>query len=203
MSIWFFCDPMDCSTLGFSALHRLSEFTQINVHWVSDAIQPSHPLAPPYLPALNLTQFSSAQFSHSFVSDSCDPMDCSTPGLPVHHQFPEFTQSTSIILVMPSNHLILCSPILLLPSVLSSIGFFPVSQLIASGGQRIGVSASVSVLPMNIQSWFPLGLTGLISLSKGLSRVFSNTTVQKHQLLGVQPSLWFSSHFHTWLLEKP
>ena len=82
-------------------------------------------------------------------------------------------------------------------------GFFPVSQLIASGGQRIGVSASVSVLPMNIQSWFPLGLTGLISLSKGLSRVFSNTTVQKHQLLGVQPSLWFSSHFHTWLLEKP
>ena len=79
---------------------------------------------------------------------------------------------------------------------------FPVSQLFASGGQSIG--ASESVLPMNIQDWSPLGLTGLISLqSKGLWRVFSNITVQKHQFFGAQPSLWFSTHIHTWLLEKP
>ena len=69
---------------------------------------------------------------------------------------------------------------------------------------RIGASASVSVLPVNIQDWFPLGWIGLISLqSRGLSRVFSNTTVQQHQFFGLQPSLWPSSHIHTWLLEKP
>ena len=74
-------------------------------------------------------------------------------------------------------------------------GSFPVSQFFTSGGQSIGVSASASVLPMNIQDWFPLGLTGLISLqSKGLSRVFSNTTVQKHQFFGTQFSLWSNSH---------
>ena len=77
---------------------------------------------------------------------------------------------------------------------------FPVSQFFASGGQSIGVSASVSVLPMNIQGWFPLGLTSWISLlSKGLSRVFSNTTVQKHQFFGAQLSLQSNCHIHTWL----
>ena len=77
-------------------------------------------------------------------------------------------------------------------------GSFQMSQLFTSGGQSIGVSASASVLPMNIQGWFPLGLTGLISLqSKGLSRVFSNTTVRKHQLFRAQPSLWSNSHIHT------
>ena len=82
-------------------------------------------------------------------------------------------------------------------------GSFPMSQSFTSGGQRIGVSASASVLPMNIQDWFPLGLTGLISLlSKGLSRAFSSTTIQKHQFLGAQTSLWSNSHIHTWLLEK-
>ena len=82
-------------------------------------------------------------------------------------------------------------------------GSFQMSQFFTSGGQRIGVSASASVLPMKIQDWFLLGLTGLISLqSKGLSRVFSNTTVQKHQFFGAQPSLWFNSHIHAWLLEK-
>ena len=81
---------------------------------------------------------------------------------------------------------------------------FPVSQFFASGGQSIGVSASASVLPMNIQDWFPLGWAGWIALqSKGLLRVFSNTTVQKHQFFGAQPSLWSNSHIHTWLLEKP
>ena len=95
----------------------------------------------------------------------------------------------SIDLVMPSNYL------LILPSVFPSIRAFPMSWLFVSGGQSIGVSASTSVLPMNTQDWSPLGLTGLISLqSKGLSRVFSSTTVQKHQFFGTQPSLWSSSH---------
>ena len=86
----------------------------------------------------------------------------------------------------------------------SASGSFLMSQLFTSGGQSIGVSASTSVLPMNIQDWFPLGFTGWISLqSKRLSRVFSNTTVQKHQFLGTQLSLQSNSHIHTWLLEKP
>ena len=91
---------------------------------------------------------------------------------------------------MSSNPLILCHPLLLLPLIFRSIRVF-----FASGGQSTGVSASASVLPMYIQDWFPLGWTGLISLqSKGLSRVFSNTTVRKHQFFGVPPSLWSNSH---------
>ena len=83
-------------------------------------------------------------------------------------------------------------------------GSFLMSQLFTSDGQNIGVSASTSVLQMNTQDWSPLGWTGWISLqSKGLSRVFSNTTVQKHQFFGAQLSLWFNSHIHTWLLGKP
>ena len=106
--------------------------------------------------------------------------------------------------VMPSNHLILCRPLLFLPSIFPSIRSFPMCQLFTSAGQSVGASASTSVLPMNTQDWSPLGWTGWISLqSKGLSRVFSNTTVQKHQFFGAQPSLWFSTHIHTWLLEKP
>ena len=110
----------------------------------------------------------------------------------------------SIRSVMPSNHLILCHPLLLLPSIFPSIGSFQMSQFFASGGQSIGASASTLVLPMNIQDWFPLGLTDWISLqSKGISRVFSNTTIQKHQFFGAQLSLWSNSHIHTWPLEKP
>ena len=110
----------------------------------------------------------------------------------------------SIELVMPSNHLILCCPLLLSPSIFPSIRVFQMSQLFASGGQSIGVSASASILPMNIQDWSPLGWTGWISLqSKGLSRVFSNTTVQKHQFFALSflysPSL---TSLHD-LLEKP
>ena len=86
----------------------------------------------------------------------------------------------------------------------SASGYFPMSQFFTSGGQSIGVSALASVLPMNIQDWFPLGLTGLISLlSKGLSKIFSNTTIQKHQFLGAQLSSQSNSHIHAWLLEKP
>ena len=109
----------------------------------------------------------------------------------------------SIESVMPSNHLILCRSLLLLPSILPSIRVFLMSWLFATGGQSIGASASASVLPKNIQDWFPLELTSLISLlSKGLSRVFSNTTVQKHQFFGSQPSLWSNSYIRTWLLGK-
>ena len=82
--------------------------------------------------------------------------------------------------------------------------FFPLSQFFISGGQSFGASASASILLMNIQDWFPLGWTGWISLqSKGLSRVFFNTTVQKHQFFNSQLSWWSNSHIHTWLLEKP
>ena len=112
----------------------------------------------------------------------CNPMDCSTPGFPAHHQ-PLELKLMSVKSVMPSSHLILCHPLLFLPSIFPASGSFPLSQFFASGGQSIGVSASASVLPINIQDWFPVGLTGLISLqSKGLSRVLSNSTVQKHQL---------------------
>ena len=96
----------------------------------------------------------------------------------------------SIELVMPSNHLILCCPLLFPPAILPASGSSPMSQFFTSGGQSIGVSASASVLPKNIQDWFPLGWTGCIPLkSKGLSRVFSSTTVQKHQFFSTQLSL--------------
>ena len=122
---------MDCSTPGFAVLHHLLEFAQTHVHWVGNAIKPSHPLLSPPPPAFYLLSW----------------------------------------------------------------GSFPMSQLFTSGGQSIGVSASASVLPMNSQGWFPLGLIGLISLlSKGLSRVFSNTTVQRHQFFGTQSFFLSSSH---------
>ena len=96
---------------------------------------------------------------------------------------------TPIESVMPSSHLILCHPLLLLPQSLPASGSFPMSQLFAWGGQSIGVSASASVLPLNTQDWSPLEWTGWISLqSKGLSRVFSNTTVPKHQFFSAQLS---------------
>ena len=126
-SVLTLCNPMDCSTPALPVHHQHSEFTQTNVHWLSDAIQPSHPLLSPSPPASHLSQ----------------------------HQ-----------------------------------GSFQMSQLFTSGGQSIGVSASTSVLPMNTQDWSPLGRIGWISLqSKGLSRVFSNTTVQKHQFFSTQLSL--------------
>ena len=99
-------------------------------------------------------------------------------------------QLMSIESVMPSNHLILCHPLLFLPSIFPSIRDFQMSQLFASGGQSIGVSTSTLVLPVNIQDWFPLGWTGWILESKGLSRVFSNIRVQKHQYSGAQLSLY-------------
>ena len=133
-------DPTDCSTPHFPVLYHVPELAQSHVHWVGDAIQPSHPLLSP----------------------------------------------------------------LFLPSIFPSSRVFSKIRLFASGGQSVGASASASVLPKSIHGWFPLGLTGLISWQlKGLSRVFSNTTVQKHQFFTAQPSLWSNSHNRTWPLEKP
>ena len=104
----------------------------------------------------------------------------------------------SIESVMPSNQLMLCHPLLLPPS-----GSYQMSHFFTSGEQSIGVSALTSVLPVNFQDWLPLGWTGWISLqSKGLSIVFSSTTIWRHQFFGPRPSLWPNSHIHTWLLEK-
>ena len=129
----------------------------------------------------------------------CDPMDCSTPGLPVLHHLQESTQNHVHWVsdtIQPSHPL--SSPSPSAPQSFPAAGSFPMSQLFASGGQSIGASAWASVLPMNIQDWFPLGWTGWISLqSKGLSNVFANTTVQKHQFFSTQPSLWFNSHICT------
>ena len=109
----------------------------------------------------------------------------------------------SIESVMPSNHLILCHHLLPHHQSFPASGPFSMSRFFTSGKQSIRVSAATSVLPMNIQGWYPLGLTGLISLlSKGLSSVFSSTTVQKHQLFGAQPSL-SNMNIPTWLLKKP
>ena len=119
----------------------------------------------------------------------CDPMDCSTPGFPVHHQLPELTQNP----VHRWCHPTISSSVVPFSSFLQyfpASGSFQMSQFFASGGQIFGVSASASVLPMNIQDRFPLGWTGWISLqSKGLSGVFFNTTVQKHQFFNAQLSL--------------
>ena len=135
----------------------------------------------------------------------CNPMNHSMPGLPIHHQLPEFTQTHIHWVgdtIQPSHPLVVLFSSC--PQSFPATGSSQMSQLFASGGQSIGVSASTSVLPMNIQDWFPLGQTSWISLqSKGLSRVFSNTTVQKHQFFGAQPSLQSNSHMHPWLLEKP
>ena len=109
-----------------------------------------------------------------------------------------------IELVMPSSHLILCRPLLLLPPIPPSITVFSNESAFHMRWPSTGVSALASVLPVNTQDWSPLGWTGWISLkSKGLSRVFSNTTVQKHQFFGAQLSSQSNCHIHTWPLEKP
>ena len=128
-------------------------------------------------------------------------MDCSTPGSSVFHYLPEFAQIHVHWVSNATYHPIICLP-LQSPFAFSlpASGSFPLSLLFASGGQSIGASASA--LPMTMQGWFSLGLIILISLqSKGLSRVFSNTTVQKYQFFGVQPFLWFSSHTEPKLIQ--
>ena len=148
-------------------------------------------------------KFSSVQFSSVAQScpTLCNPMNHSTPGLPVHHQLVEFTQTHVNDAIQPSHPLLAPSPPAPNPSQHQS---FPMSQLFTWGGQSTGVSALASVRPKNTQDWPPLEWTSWISLQfKGLSRVFSNTTVQKHQFFGAQLSSQSNSHIHTWLLEKP
>ena len=133
----------------------------------------------------------------------CEPMDCSMPVSSVLYYLPEFAQTH----VHCAGDAIKSSYPLLPPSSpalgLSQLQSLPVSQLFTSGGWSIRASASGSVLPMNSQDWFPLGVTGLIFLqSKGLSSVFSSTTVWKHRFFSTRPSLWSSSHICTWLLGK-
>ena len=111
---------------------------------------------------------------------------------------------TPVELVMPSNRLILCDPLLCPPSIFPSIRVFSNESVLHIRWPSIGVSASASVLPMNTKDWSPLGWTDWISLqSKRFSRDFSNMTVQKHPLFIAKLSLWSNSHIHIWLLEKP
>ena len=151
--------------------------------------------------------FSKYLYQFSSVTQSCptlcDPMNHSMLGLPVHHQLPEFTHSC------PSSqwcHPAISSsvvPFSSCPQSLPASESFPMSQLFAWGGQS-GVSALASFLPKNTQGWSPLEWTGWIFLQfKGLSRVFSNTTLQKHQFFGAQLSSQSNSHIHTWPQEKP
>ena len=147
---------------------------------------------------------SSVQFSCSVVSNFVTPWTAARQASLSITNSRSLPKLMSIESEMPSNHLILCCPLLLLPSIFLTSGSFQMNQFFTSGGQSTGVSASTSDLPVNTQDWFPLGWIGWISLqSKGLSRVFSNTTVQKHQFFSVQLSLWLNSHIHTWLLERP
>ena len=148
---------------------------------------------------------SSVQFSHLVVSDSLRPHES-------QHARPSCLSPTSGVYpnTCPSSrwcHPAISSsvvPFTSYPQSFPALGSFPVSQLFALRGQSIGVSASTSVLPVDTQDWSPLGWTGWISLqSKGLSRVFSNTRVQKHQFFGAQLSSPSNSHIHTWPLEKP
>ena len=168
-----------------------------NQKWRSQC-QAAFPSALPAQPA-------SVHFSHSVVSNSMRPHGLQHARLPCPSLTPgAYTNSC------PSRqgcHPVILSSVIPFPPHLQSFpasGSFSMSQFLKSSGQKIGVSASASVLPMNIQDWFPLGLTAWISLkSKGLSRVFSNTTVQKHQFFGTQLSSQSNSHIHTWPLEKP
>ena len=152
-----------------------------------------------------MPRVNSVQFSRSFVSDSLLPHElqharppCPSPTPGVHPNpcpSSQWRHPTILSSVVPFSS---C------PQSFSASGAFQMSQLFAWGGQSIRVSALASVLPVNTQDWSPLGWTGWISLqSKGLSRVLSNTTVQKHQFFGAQPSSQSNSHIHTWPQEKP
>ena len=164
-----------------------------STHWI-----PSHRL-------LVGTFVSLLLFSHSVVSDSLWPHGLRQARLICPLLSPGIC-STSCPLSC-CYHPTISSSVTLFSSCLQSFpapGSFLVNQLFATGGQSIGASASASVLPKNIQGWFLLGLTGLISLlSKGISRVFSSTTIRNQQFFSSQSSLWSSSHVQTWLLEKP
>ena len=158
----------------------------------------------PFNPSSEVLGISSVQFNLSVLSDSLQPLG-------LQHTRPPCPSPTPRVYWNPCPLGHWCHPTISscvipfssCPQSFPTPRSLPVSQLSASGGQSIGVSASASVLPMNIQDWFPLGWTGWISLqSKGLSRVFSNTTIQKHLFFATQLSIKSNSHIHTWLLEK-
>ena len=150
-------------------------------------------------------QFNSVQFSRSVVSNSLQPHGLQHSRFPCPSPTPGVYSNSCPL--SRWYHPTISSSVVPFSSHLQSFtgsGSFQMSQFFASGGQSIRASASALVLPMNIQDWFPSGWTGWISLlSRGLSRVFSNTTVQKHQFFGAQLSLYSNSHIHTWLLGKP
>ena len=162
-------------------------------------------LSLPLLDSASFLSFSSVQFSCSVVSDSLWPHGLQHTRLPCPSPTPVVYSNSCLL--SQWCHPTISSSVIPFSSCLQSFpasGSFQISQFFAAGGQSIGVSASASFLRMNIQDWFPLGWTGWTSLqSKGLSRVFSNATVQKHQFFSIQLSLWSNSHIHTWLLEKP
>ena len=176
-----------------NSIHRKGKNLQITFMIKLNGVELSGNTLILYLKSLGSTANSlgdlySLMLSVQFISVTqlcpilCDLKDCSTPGFPAHHQLPEFTQTHVHWVgdvIQPSHPLVV--PFSSCLQSFPASGSFPMSQFFSSGGQSIGVSAPTSVLPMNIQDWFPLGLTGLISLqSKGLSRVFCNTIDQKH-----------------------
>ena len=143
-------------------------------------------------------QFSSVARSCPIL---CNPVNRSMPGLPVHHQLLEFTQTHVHWVVMPSNHLILCRPLLFLPSIFPSIRVFSKESALCIRWPKYW-SFSFNISPSNEYSGLKSFRVDSLQ-SKGLSRVFSNTTVQKHQFFSAQLSSQSNSHIHTWLLEKP
>ena len=210
------CNPMNRSMPGFPVHYQLPKSTQTHVNLVDDAIQPSHPVIPfssrpqsfPASGPFPMSQLFSSGGQSIGVSalTSVPPMntqDWSPLGWIgwISLQSKGLSRVFSNTTLSQWYYLTISSSATLFSFCLQSFpesGSFPMSQFFTSGGQSTGASASV--LPMYIQGWFPLGLTGLISLlSKGLSRVFSSTTIQKHQFSGAQPSLWSTFHIRTWL----
>ena len=139
-------------------------------------------------------------FSCSVMSDTLGPCGLEDTGLPCPSLSPGICSKSIESMMHPI--ISSCYPVLLLHSGFPALGSLPMNQLFTSGGQNIGASASASVLQMNIQDWFPLGLTGLILLSKRLSRVFFSITVWKHPFFSAQPSLWSKFHIRKWLLQR-
>ena len=212
--------PVQLFVTPWTEAHQPSLLSHFSRVWLCANPQMAAHQAPPSLGSSKQEHWSGLPFpspmNESEVIQSCltpsEPMDCNLPSSSVHgicqstgvgcycllyHQLPACSNSC------PSSwwyHPTISSSVIPFSSHLQSFpasGSFPMSQFFTSGGQNTGVSASAPVLPMNIQGWFPLGLTGWISLqSKGLSRVFSNTTVQKHQFFGTQLSLQSNSHIH-------
>ena len=191
------CESMDSSPLNSAGQNNgVGSLSLLWDIFPTQGLNPDLPLCRRILYQLSqkgspriLEWVSSVQFSRSVVSDSLRPHGLQHAGLPCPSPTPRACSYPSSWSCYPT----ISSSVVLFSSCLQSfptLRSFPMSQFFASGGQSIGASASTSVLPMNIQDWFPLGFTGLISLqSKGLSRVFSNTTIQKHEFFSAQMSL--------------